>query len=95
VDSAGFLPAFSEKLTANGGVTTELITPIDVRIGALMIELKRLGIAENTLVVLMADNGPMVHNGPPGMWLTPSSVAARVISSKAACAFRRWSGGPA
>jgi arylsulfatase A-like enzyme len=32
-----------------------------------MSELKRLGIAENTLVVLMADNGPMVHDGPPGM----------------------------
>jgi arylsulfatase A-like enzyme len=48
-------------------VTAELITPLDVRIGALMSELKRLGIAENTLVVLMADNGPMVHNGPPGM----------------------------
>ena len=32
-----------------------------------MGELRRLGIAENTLIVLMADNGPMVHNGPPGM----------------------------
>ena len=61
-----FLPS-PKKLTTNGGVTAELITPLDVRIGALMSELKRLGIAENTLVVLMADNGPMVHNGPPGM----------------------------
>ena len=33
----------------------------------LMTELKTLGIAENTLVILMADNGPMTHNGPPGM----------------------------
>ena len=32
-----------------------------------MAELKTLGIAENTLVILMADNGPMTHNGPPGM----------------------------
>ena len=32
-----------------------------------MTELKTLGIAENTLVILMADNGPMTHNGPPGM----------------------------
>jgi arylsulfatase len=30
-----------------------------------MSELKRLGIAKYTLVVLMADNGPIVHNGPP------------------------------
>ena len=28
---------------------------------------RHLGIAENTLVFLMADNGPMTHNGPPGM----------------------------
>ena len=32
-----------------------------------MGELTRLGIAENTLVVLMADNRPMTHDGPPGM----------------------------
>ena len=61
-----FLPS-PKKLTANGGVTAELVTPLDVRIGTLMSELKKLGIAENTLVVLMADNGPMVHNGPAGM----------------------------
>jgi arylsulfatase A-like enzyme len=61
-----FLPS-PKKLTTNGGVTAELITPLDARIGTLMSELKRLGIAENTLVVLMADKGPMVHNGPPGM----------------------------
>jgi arylsulfatase len=61
-----FLPS-PKKLTANGGVLQELLAPLDVRIGTLMSELKKLGIAENTLVVLMADNGPMVHNGPPGM----------------------------
>jgi len=33
----------------------------------LMDELKKIGIEENTLVVIMADNGPMVHNGPAGM----------------------------
>jgi hypothetical protein len=32
-----------------------------------MSELRTLGIAENTLVILMADNGPTTHNGPPGM----------------------------
>ena len=32
-----------------------------------MEELKELGIEENTLVVMMSDNGPMTHNGPPGM----------------------------
>ena len=61
-----FLPS-PKKLTANGGITAELITPLDVRIGTLMSELTKLGIADNTLVVVMADNGPMVHDGPPGM----------------------------
>ena len=61
-----FLPS-PKKFTANGGVTAELVTPLDMRVGNLMNELKRLGIAENTLVVVMADNGPMVHDGPPGM----------------------------
>ncbi len=55
-----------KKLTANGGTLAELITPLDKRIGVLMETLKKLGIAENTLVVIMADNGPFVHNGPPG-----------------------------
>ena len=31
-----------------------------------MEKLRDLGIAENTLVVAMADNGPMAHNPPPG-----------------------------
>ena len=33
-------------------------------------ELKALGIAENTLLVAMADNGPMVTNPPPGLGMT-------------------------
>lgn len=62
----GLLPA-PQKVTSNGGVLAELLAPFDLRMGRLMDELKKLGIAENTLVVLMADNGPMVHNGPSGM----------------------------
>ncbi|MDZ4780810.1 MAG: sulfatase-like hydrolase/transferase [Planctomycetia bacterium] len=61
-----FLPS-PKKLTTNGGTLAELLAPLDVRIGVLTSELKKLGIAENTLVVLMADNGPMTHNGPSGM----------------------------
>ena len=40
---------------------------IDPFIGKLMAKLKELGIAENTLVIAMADNGPMSHNPPPGL----------------------------
>ena len=40
---------------------------IDPFIGKLMAKLKELGIAENTIIVAMADNGPMTHNPPPGL----------------------------
>ena len=39
---------------------------VDIFIGQVMDKLKELGIAENTLVIAMADNGPMAHNAPPG-----------------------------
>lgn len=64
--ATSFLPS-PKKLTTNGGVLQEALARLDPWVGTLMDELKRLGIAENTLVVLMADNGPMIHNGPPGM----------------------------
>jgi arylsulfatase A-like enzyme len=58
---------FPNRVTASGGFPQEGLARLDVWIGELMTELKTLGIAENTLVILMADNGPMTHNGPPGM----------------------------
>ena len=61
-----FMPC-PQKVTSSGGTLQEFLARLDVRIGRLMIELTRLGIAENTLVVIMADNGPMTHNGPSGM----------------------------
>ena len=40
---------------------------VDQFMGELVAKLKELGIAENTLVIAMADNGPMAHNPPPGL----------------------------
>ena len=40
---------------------------VDPFVGRVMAKLKELGIAENTLVVAMADNGPVAHNPPPGL----------------------------
>jgi len=40
---------------------------IDPFVGKVMDKLKELGIAENTLIIAMADNGPMAHNAPPGL----------------------------
>jgi len=39
---------------------------VDPFVGRVMAKLRELGIAENTLLVCMADNGPMAHNPPPG-----------------------------
>jgi arylsulfatase len=58
---------FPDRVTASGGFPEEALARLDVWVSSLMAELKMLGIAENTLVVLMADNGPMTHDGPPGM----------------------------
>ena len=44
---------------------------LDAFVGTVMDELKELGIAENTLVIAMADNGPMVHSPPPGWGMLP------------------------
>ena len=40
---------------------------LDPAVGELMDLLDELGVAENTLIVAMADNGPMVHDPPPGL----------------------------
>jgi len=63
----GSFLGFPNRATASGGLLQEGLARLDVWMGELMAELKTLDIAENTLVVLMADNGPMTHNGPPGM----------------------------
>ncbi|WP_370979480.1 sulfatase-like hydrolase/transferase [Agaribacterium sp. ZY112] len=61
-----FVP-FPERKTLSGGFLQEGLARFDPFVGQLMTHLKANGIAENTLVILMADNGPMTHNGPPGM----------------------------
>ncbi len=45
----------------NGGFHAEKLQRIDAWLGEIFDEVDKLGIAENTLVVLMADNGLMYH----------------------------------
>jgi len=59
-----------KKMTQSGGKVAEGWYRLDQYIGQLTDELKELGIAENTLFVFMADNGPMVHNPPAGTGMT-------------------------
>ena len=56
-----------KKVTLQRGmVGEEYQRIIEPDIEALRKTLEELGIAENTLIVAMSDNGPMTHNPPPG-----------------------------
>lgn len=56
-----------KKETVARSILAEGFRSVDAFLGQLMDELGELGIAENTIVVAHADNGPMVHNPPPGL----------------------------
>ena len=55
------------KLTVSASMLHEFFAAFDAWLPTLMQTLKDEGVEENTLVILMADNGPMTHHGPPGM----------------------------
>lgn len=70
--------AYDEYTTPNGGTYVEKMKLVDQWIGELMDEMETLGIADNTLVVIMGDNGhftkyspqsgytPMIYRGGKG-----------------------------
>lgn len=62
-----FIPNPKKCSQARSILQDALQCNIDPFIGQIMDKLKELGIAENTLIVAMADNGPMSHNPPPGL----------------------------
>ncbi len=62
-----FVPQPEKTSLQRGLVGDGYMTQLDPAVGALMQALKEAGIAENTLVIAMSDNGPMTHNAPPGM----------------------------
>jgi arylsulfatase A-like enzyme len=64
-----FIPPQEPKATLNAGGLAEGLKRLDGFIGELMNKLSELGIAENTLLVCMADNGPMIHHPPSLMGL--------------------------
>lgn len=59
------IKAYPQKKTQAGTMVSEEMQALDAFVGQVVKELKTLGIAENTLVIAMADNGPMVHSPPP------------------------------
>ncbi len=56
-----FIHDGEQNKSLNGGFHAEKLQLIDGWIGEIIDEVDRLGIADNTLVVLMADNGLMYH----------------------------------
>ncbi len=56
-----------KKLTLSAGMLEEFLVALDNWVPELKKTLKDAGVEENTLVILMADNGPMTHYGPDGM----------------------------
>jgi len=61
-----FLPNMEKCSISRSNLQAGLECNIDPFIGKLMDKLEELEIAENTLIIAMADNGPMAHNPPPG-----------------------------
>ncbi|GAB2503978.1 sulfatase-like hydrolase/transferase [Microbulbifer agarilyticus] len=66
-----FLQVYNPKNSVAGLMVADAFPAVDDFIGQLMEELKTLGIAENTLFIAMADNGPMVHSPPTGWGMLP------------------------
>jgi arylsulfatase A-like enzyme len=57
----------SEYNTLNGGTIAASIVEMDEWVGQILKEVENLGIAENTIIVVMGDNGPfMQYAGPTG-----------------------------
>jgi len=54
----------SPKQTRHGSPSSESFYRFDKKVGEIVALTKKLGIAENTLIVLMADNGPMAEVWP-------------------------------
>jgi len=63
---SSFLPDPKKVSAARSLLQDGLQGNVDPFVGQVMAKLRELGIAENTLLVCMADNGPMAHNPPPG-----------------------------
>ena len=59
------------KKSVAGLMVADSFSQLDIFVGTVMEELRDLGIAENTLFVAMADNGPMVHSPPAGWGMLP------------------------
>lgn len=57
----------SQYNTLNGGTMADILVEVDEWIGEIIAEIDQQGIAENTVIIVMGDNGPfMQYAGPSG-----------------------------
>ena len=64
-----FIPQPQKTTLQRGMVGEDYNRVVEPDIEQLRLTLEELGIAENTLIIAMADNGPMTHHPPPGAGL--------------------------
>ncbi|MCP4300645.1 MAG: sulfatase-like hydrolase/transferase, partial [Gammaproteobacteria bacterium] len=81
--------------TPNGGTFVESMKQLDGWIGEILAEIDKLGIADNTMVVVMGDNGHFTKYSP-GSGFTPliyrGGKAAVTEGGVRVDAFARWPG---
>ena len=81
--------------TPNGGRWVNAMAVVDEYVGELMDELDKLGIADNTLVVVMGDNGVMYQDmGTSGysQWIFRGVKGQALEGGHRVGAFARWPG---
>jgi arylsulfatase A-like enzyme len=60
-----FIPAdIEEAETLNGGTVAQSIVEVDRWVGEIVAEIESLGIADNTIIMVMGDNGPFMQYAP-------------------------------
>ncbi|MGI9569110.1 MAG: sulfatase-like hydrolase/transferase, partial [Desulfobulbia bacterium] len=84
-----------QNLSQNGGFMAEKLQLIDGWLGEIFDEVDRLGISNNTLIVLMADNGVMYHyEGTSGLsqLIYRGGKTNHLEGGVRVDAFARWTG---
>jgi arylsulfatase len=81
--------------TPNCGRWANAMAVVDGYIGALLEEIENLGVADNTIVLVMGDNGPMKQEIPASgysQWLFRGTKGQALEGGHRVGAFVRWPG---
>jgi arylsulfatase len=81
--------------TPNGGIYVEKMKLVDQWIGEVMVEMDELGIADNTLVIIMGDNGHFTKYSPQSGYTPMRFLGGKGDTTEGGVrvdAFVRWPG---